>query len=164
MRWLLVSVAAVLLALPASGAGNTRMGLARTVCDEPAARATLDQYLRAFNRGDFAALETLFAQAPTFVWYTVAPPKGRSSAGPNGRASLIAYFQARHARGEKLGLLRFRYGGTQQRDGAIQAGFSGYLSRRAGDLRPSRRGFKAVLRCTPEDREIIVVSIGGPLR
>ena len=49
-------------------------------------------------------------------------------------------------------------------DGAIQAGFNGYLSRRAGDLRTSRRGFKAVLRCTPEDREIIVVSIGGPLK
>lgn len=161
MRWIVALIAVWMLALPVSGSGDS--SARRSLCDEPAARATFDSFLRAFNEGDPEALNALFAPDPHFVWYTIAPPQGRAGAGPTGRSSLLAYFAARHEQGEKLGLLSFRYGSAQQRDGAIQSGFHGYLSRRAADLWPSRRGFKAVVRCTPERSELIVVSIGTPV-
>ncbi len=106
VRWIVALIAISTLALPAAGSGDS--SARSSICDGPAARATLDTFLRAFNRGDLDTLDTLFAQEPEFVWYTIAPPQGRTSAGATARASLLAYFSARHAQGETLGLLSFR--------------------------------------------------------
>jgi hypothetical protein len=166
-RWnlhLVALVAAVCvatsLAVPASGI-TARTG---TQCDEASSRAALGAYLRAFNQGDYATLDVLFAQAPHFRWYSSAPPHGRTGQGTSrDRGTLIRYFRARHAKREKLSLVKFNYASAQDRDGAVVSNFNGDLSRRASDVPARRRGFKASLRCTETERQFIVISIGTPM-
>jgi hypothetical protein len=155
---LVVVCFAAALVAPASGT-TARTG---TACDAASSRVALATYLRAFNQGDYASLDILFAQAPHFVWYTSAPPHGRTGQGTRDRRTLIRYFRARHAKREKLTLLTFNYASAQERDGAIVSNFNGRLTRRATDVPARRRGFKASLRCTETEMQFIVVSIGTP--
>ena len=157
MRWL--ALAAVAAALNAAGSASG----ARTPCDEPASRAAFGAFLTAFNRGDAATLDGLFAPAGQFGWYSSAPPKGRVQQASRNRATLAAYFRSRHARDEKLGLVKFNYASAQPRSGATVANFNGILTRRAADVPMRKRGFKAALRCTDTERQFVVVSIGTPL-
>jgi hypothetical protein len=138
-------------------------GAARTPCDETASRAAFGAFLTAFNRGDAAALDGLFAPAPEFGWYASSPPNGRVQQASRNRATLAAYFHSRHASGEKLGLVKFNYASAQPRSGATVANFNGILTRRAADVPIRKRGFKAALRCTDTERLFVVVSIGTPL-
>jgi hypothetical protein len=138
-------------------------GAARTPCDEPASRAAFGAFITAFNRGDAAALDELFAPAPEFGWYASSPPSGRVQQASRNRPTLAAYFDSRHARGEKLGLVKFNYASAQSRSGATVANFNGILTRRAVDVPMRKRGFKAALRCSDTERLFVVVSIGTPL-
>ena len=159
MRWLAsVAFAAVLSVSAGSASGATR-----TPCDEPASRAAFAAFLTAFNRGDGAILEELFAPVGEFGWYASSPPSGRVQQASRKRATLAAYFRSRHAKGEKLGLVKFNYASAQPRSGATVANFNGILTRRAADVPLRKRGFKAALRCTDTERLFVVVSIGTPL-
>lgn len=159
MRWLaLVNFVAVL-----SVAAGSASGAARTPCDERASRAVFGAFLTAFNRGESATLDGLFAPAGEFGWYSSAPPKGRVQQASRSRATLAAYFRSRHAKGEKLGLVKFNYASVQPRSEATVSNFNGILTRRAADVPLRKRGFKAALRCTDAERLFVVVSIGTPL-
>jgi hypothetical protein len=155
---LVVVCVATALVVPASG--TTAPG--GTACDEASSRVALAAYLRAFNQGNYGALDLLFAKAPHFVWYSSAPPHGRTGQGTRDRGTLIRYFRARHAKRERLTLLTFNYASAQERDGAVVSNFNGRLTRRANDVPSRRRGFKAALRCTETETQFIVVSIGTP--
>lgn len=159
MRWL----ASVTFAAVLSVAAGDASGAARTPCDERASRAAFGAFLTAFNRGDAATLEGLFAPADEFGWYASSPPKGRVQRASRDRATLAAYFRSRHAKGEKLGLVKFNYASAQPRSGATVSNFNGILTRRAADVPLRKRGFKAALRCTETERLFVVVSIGTPL-
>jgi len=138
-------------------------GAARTQCDEPASRAAFGAFLTAFNRGEAAALEALFAPAGQFGWYASSPPRRRVQQASRNRVTLVAYFRSRHAKGEKLGLGKFNYVSAQPRLGATVASFNAILTRRAAEVPLRKRGFKAALRCTNTERLFVVVNIGTPL-
>jgi hypothetical protein len=132
-------------------------------CGAASSRASLASYMVAFNNGRFVSLDAAFAPSPTFQWYSIAPPKGRTEGASSNRSTLLAYFRARHEQHEKLRILTFRYSSTQARDGALVANFNGDLYRRADDLRAGRRHYKGALRCSEGTQQLIVISIGGPL-
>lgn len=132
-------------------------------CGPATARASLAAYMVAANNGRFADLDAVFAPAGEFVWYSTAPPKGRVGTASRNRATLLAFFRARHLKREKLAIATFRHVGTQQRDGVLLANFNGDLRRTATDLHPERRHYKGTLRCADGSNQLIVVSIGGPL-
>jgi hypothetical protein len=156
----LVAVVFAAVLSSAAGSGSTAV---RTPCDEQAARAAFGAFLTAFNRGDAATLEGLFAPAGEFGWYSSSPPSGRVRQASRNRATLAAYFRSRHARGEKLGLVKFNWASAQPRSGGTDANFNGILTRRATDVPLRKRGFKAALRCSDSERMFVVVSIGTPL-
>jgi hypothetical protein len=142
------------LALPGAGTATPTEG-----CNASDARYAFNTFLSGFNAGKYSALQTMFAAEPDFMWHAVAPPYGRVAERSFNRATLDAYFRARHARREVLKLVKFNFASTQQRDGALLANFNGTLTRKANDLPLERRGFKAALRCGDEYR-FIIVSIG----
>jgi hypothetical protein len=153
---LVVLCIATALVVPASGT-TAPVG---TACDAASSRAAFNAYLKAFNQGDYATLNVLFAQAPHFVWFTSAPPHGRTGQGTRDRGTLMRYFRARHAKREKLALVAFNFASAQERGGAVVSNFNGRLTRRASDVPAGRRGFKASLRCMETEKQFIVVSIG----
>lgn len=157
------SLALVTLAAALVVAASTASGATRTPCDEASSRAAFAAFLTAFNRGDQAALEGLFAPAGEFAWFASAPPKGRVQQASRNRATLAAYFRARHLKGEKLGLVKFNYASAPLRGGATVSNFNGILTRRATDVPLKKRGFKAALRCTDVGRQFVVISIGTAL-
>jgi hypothetical protein len=142
----------------AASAGGTDAN-AEAVCDATVARATLTRHVQAFNRALYGTLQELFAQEPEFGWYSVAPPFGRTNQRAQNRATLMAYFRARHAKREVLHVVKFNFASTQERDAVVVANFNGHLTRRATDLPRERRGFKATIRCAPSP-QFIVLSIG----
>ena len=157
MRPIACLAAVVALALASTGG---RAGASGVVgCGALEARAALNAYVLAFNRGNTSDLQALIAAEPAFTWYSVAPPHGRTGEKAYDRVTLGTYLRARHASREVLRIVVFNFASTQERDGALTANINGELTRQASDLRSERRGFKATLRCG--DRlELIVLSIG----
>ena len=133
-------------------------------CDEAASRGSLSTYLRAFNRGDLATLNQLFAPQSEFQWYAVAPPRGRVGLVAMDRASLLSFFRARHRHLEVQKLVKFTFASTQTRPEGLVANFNGVIVRRARDLPVQRRGFKATIQCDDGATQFIVVSIGTTVR
>ena len=156
MRWIAVSVAALSLGLAGGQARATTQGS----CDAAEAHAVFNEYLVAFKRGQYTDLQALFATKPDFLWYAVSPPYGRTGQRAQNRLALLSYWRARHAKQERLGVVRFNFASTQERDGALLANFNGQLIRKANDLPSERRGFKATLRCGADATQFIVLSIG----
>ncbi len=128
-------------------------------CDASDARYAFNAFVSSFNAGKYTDLQTIFAAEPDFMWHAVAPPYGRVAARSFNRATLDAYFRARHGKREVLKLVTFNFASTHERDGALLANFNGTLARKANDLRLERRGFKAALRCS-DQHQFIIVSIG----
>ncbi len=158
MRFIVGIVAIALLAASANGTA----AIAEAPCDATVARATLTKHVSAFNAGRYAMLQRLFVQEPEFGWYAVAPPFGRTNQRSQDRATLMAYFRARHAKREVLQVVKFNFASTQERDGAVVANFNGQLTRNATDLPRERRGFKATIRCGSAP-QFVVLSIGTKL-
>ena len=92
------------------------------------ARPIVDRFVRAFNRGELAELDSLFAQETEgWSWYAVGDLAGRRSlAAAKNRLNLVAYFDQRHRKHESLRLVEFKEnsGGN----------FEFILIRRADDL------------------------------
>lgn len=110
--WIAAAVLAI-SALPASTA--TPNGPSQ--CNAGEIRATLVSFSTAFNRGNLQALDSLFAKEPDFQWYST---DGRIGRAAKRRGTLIPYFRARHASGERLGLKRFRFTGNSPRFGNFE--------------------------------------------
>lgn len=154
MRYIVGLAIAVAVALPGASTATT-VGS----CNASDARYAFNTFLASFNTGKYGVLQTMFAAEPDFMWHSVAPPYGRVSARAYNRATLDAYFRARHGKREVLKLTKFNFAFTDERAGTLTANFNGTLTRMANDLRLERRGFKAALRCG-DKHQFIVVSIG----
>lgn len=169
MRWIAIAVAALSLCF----VGGEAQATSQASCDATEARAVLNKYLVAFKRGQYNDLQNLFAAKPDFRWYSVAPPYGRTSLSSSpydrpaqnaeNRVALLSYWRARHAKGETLNVVKFRFALTEERGGSLFAHFNGDLIRKANDLPSERRGFKATLRCGTGATQFIVLSIGSKI-
>ena len=100
----------------------------------------------AFNRGDRRTLASVWSAEPDFQWYSTQAPGERLQGAAQHRPSLVPYFLARQANGERLELTFFRANGNSQ--GPRPYGnFEYRLNRRAADLLPTEYQGKGALHC-----------------
>lgn len=102
-------VLAVLFPVPASAVvahdpAPPTSCLARSTTAEGVSRLVKD-FMRAYNVGDVAGLETVFSHEPEFEWYTVSRGRRQEVAAFN-RVDLPPYFARRHLAGDHLKLLK----------------------------------------------------------
>ncbi len=130
------------------------------VCDAAALATRLTAFVRAYNRGDLAALERIFSRR-SFKWYSSAGPGPRMNEEATNRGTLIAYLAERHHHGDRISRLAFRFNGYDR-------GFAHFeltATRRADDYRGGRWFAvlgKGALDCGTLPPTIAVLSIGGP--
>ncbi|MDQ3823894.1 MAG: hypothetical protein M3321_11725, partial [Actinomycetota bacterium] len=168
--------------VPEGGIGGIRLGLRGTTdvffpldndpfrspggvrCDVAIVRATLAAFVRAYNRGGERTLDRLFSRT-RFVWYSANAPGARLRAAASNRATLMRYFRARHRRGDRLVLLRYRFNGYAR--GADLGNFDFGARRRADDFRGGawfELTGKGALDCARPPATFAVLSLGGPSR
>jgi hypothetical protein len=148
-------VAAATLALFAPPASATPPS-GRSHCNARELRATLVSFAAAFDRSNLQVLDSLFAEKPDFQWYAT---DGRIGQAAKRRDTLIPYFRARHARGEKLGLKHFRFTGNSPHYG----NFEMTMRRRIPGVRHSRWQpvpGKGAAVCREGTTRLIVMSLG----
>jgi hypothetical protein len=133
----------------------------------------LSSFVGAFNSGDDARLDALFAQRPLFRWYSSGPPGLRRLAAAKNRATLIAYFRTRHLQRDRLRVVSFRFNGNTPGygDAPGYGNVAFTMKRSAAD---HRRGSwfgvvgKGAAVCSDDASEqrvqFIVMSLGGPAR
>lgn len=74
----------------------------------------VQRYVKAYNAGDVARLDRqVFAREPAFQWYSDGRRLGAAS---EDRATLRAFFAARHRAGDRLRLVRFHYNDYRRTD------------------------------------------------
>ena len=131
---LTVAIAAALLLGEGAQAEAIRGGspAVERECTASETRQLVRTSVSAFNRGDSAQLNRLFAPASRFKWYSTGGPGRRLGSAAHKRGTLIHYFAARHAERERLTLIGWRGGGNA--NGYFH--FQFLLIREARDLRP----------------------------
>lgn len=77
-------------------------------CTRGRVEAVVREFVRAYNEGDSAALERIWAQEPDFQWYFVHGEREGPEA--HDRSRLGTYFFERHVLGDRLRLGRLRVG------------------------------------------------------
>ena len=164
--------------VPAGGIGGIRAGVRGTTdvffplandpftspggvrCDVAAVRATLVAFVSAYNSGDLERLDALFSRQ-RFVWYSSGEPGMRLRGEAANRKSLMAYFQRRHGRGDRLSPLTVRFNGYDAKRKLGHFELKG--ERRAEDFRGgvwfALRG-KGALDCSKPPVKIAALSIG----
>lgn len=118
-------------------------------------------FARAFNDGDLATVDRLFAKEPGFKWYSSALPGKRIGAAAQRRATLLDYFRRRHARGDALVIRSFTFHGNSGGVGH----FAATVRRSARDYRggrPIQVPAKGAATCVAGYAAFVVMSIGGP--
>jgi ketosteroid isomerase-like protein len=119
-------------------------------------------FVAAFDRGDLARLDALFAPGTSFEWYSSNAPGLRVSEAARNRDSLRAYFRRRHLVHDRLRLVSFVFTGNSS--GYGNAAFT--MRRAASDYRRGdwfRLSGKAAARCSGKASvQFIVLSLGGP--
>jgi hypothetical protein len=114
----------------------------------------VDRFIDAFNHGDLAQLDQLFAGlGEGFRWYATDAPGQRFNPEASNRDTLMAYFAARHLKHERLALnsLDITY-----IDG-YAAGLWLHLTRSADDgLPPTRYEGKGVVQCATTPMRLIL--------
>jgi hypothetical protein len=132
-----------------------------TTCAAGEVETLVGRFLEAFNAGDMAALDRLFAREPEFEWYSTGGPGERLDPIARDRASLMPYFAARHARGERLALRSFTFNGNATFRSRTHGNFVYALVRSADDLQSSDyRGKGAALCYRNRADELFVWSMG----
>lgn len=112
-------------------------------------------FVDAFNRGDLGALDDVFAHEPEFEWYSVDAPSEPITRSAYDRLSLVPYFAARHAHGERLMLRSFRFNGNSP--GGRYGNFEYGLTRSAEDLEPTPYHGKGAAFCYRTRADVIFV-------
>lgn len=125
-------------------------------CSAGEVDSLVERFLGAFNRGDLAALDTVFARDPEFKWYATAAPGERLLPRAADRSSLVPYLGARHAVGERLVGRTFRFNGnTNARP--TYGNFEFTLTRQADDLVPTAYQGKGAALCYRARPDTIIV-------
>ena len=148
-----------------AGAGTTRavrQSVTAKVFDCTAAetRAAFRSFVSAFNAGDYGRLDSVFAKAPGFGWFSSPRPGVRLNAAATRRDTLVRYFRSRHLKRDRLRVLSFRFNG-----GNGVGNFEFKLRRSASDYRRAAWfGLigKGAASCVGPRVQFIVVSLGGP--
>jgi len=130
-------------------------------CGREATRAAVRTFFTAFNAGDFARLDALFAPEPAFQWYSTPAPGERLGPPARRRETLIPYLRRRHARGDRFDLDAFHWNGR-----------SSHWSNFAFEARGSSPAFhggnwfradgKGVAVCGTGAAQLIVLTFGEP--
>lgn len=145
------SASAATLQGPALGSG---------ACGKPKARRAFTSFLRAFNRGDYAALDSLFAAQPAFAWFSSNDPGTRLRKRAERRDTLVAYFRWRHFEHDRLRLAYL----TVNTGAPHSTGLGFELRRSAADLRDGEWlavSGKAGLTCHEGRPKFLVISLGS---
>ncbi len=124
-------------------------------CTSGETRQLVLTFVSAFNRGDSARLNEVFATAPRFRWYSTGGPGKRLGSAAHKRGTLIRYFAARYAERERLTLIGWRSGGNA--NGYVH--FQFVLIREARDLRPTPYQGKGAAICSNAANTIAVWSM-----
>jgi hypothetical protein len=154
---------AIGFALPATPAGALVPPTGRSHCTGGQLREGLVEFTHAFDRGDAAALDALFATSPDFQWYTTPGPGRILARGAAGRSLLIPYFERRHTRHDRLRLTSFSFNGNSPHYGNFS-----FTMRHASDGfdrgRPFPQAGKGAAICDSEGTRFIVLTFGEPHR
>jgi hypothetical protein len=143
-------IATVLLAAPSPAQRARERACGTTV------HRLVVRYVEAYNKGDTRRLDRLFAPEPAFQWYSAGDPD-RFSPAAEDRTTLIPYFAARHAAGDRLRLERFKFNGRRATDDTGH--FEMTLRRRtATGARWRNSSAKGAVVCAR--KQIIVTSLG----
>src|SRR5207249_1705573 len=102
------------------------------VCDVRAVSGALHWFKGAFNTGDMPGHQALFSRT-RFAWFSSTRPGLRSDPAARNRATLIAYFRARHRLHDRVLSFTFRFNGFEP--GRSLGHFSLTGTRRADDFR-----------------------------
>lgn len=103
-------------------------------CTPDTVHQVVDRFIEAFDRGDVAQLDQLFARdGEGFHWYSTDAPGQRLNAEASNRDSLMAYFAARHLQHERLALNSLDITYTND----MEAGFWFRVTRSADDGLPA---------------------------
>ncbi len=152
-----ISLAAVALSLAtAVPAAAVSPPTGPSHCRAGRVHRTLQGFAGAFDRGDYAKLDEIFARPPDFQWYFT---DGRIGRVAKRRATLIPYFRRRHARGERLGVGSFRFTGNSPHYG----NFEMTMRRRIPGVRRGRwerAPGKGAAVCREGATRLIVMSFG----
>lgn len=130
-------------------------------CDAAVVHATLNAFVRAYNRGDVRRLDRLFSREG-FVWYFATGPSRDLRGAKQNRNTLIPYFRERHRHGDRLTLLTYRFNGYHRERDLGHFQLNG--RRRADDFRGGRwveMVGKGALDCSRPPVAIAVLLVGG---
>lgn len=150
-----LAAAALCVVLGASGfldrdtasARGSREGTTK-LCSPAEVSTLVRNFIAAFNRGDGARLDTLFAREPDFGWFSTTAPGARFREAAKNRATLARYFRSRHVRAERLQLRSLRVNRNTVAAGMTPyANFEYRLIRQANDLPPTRYHGKGSAHC-----------------
>ena len=106
-------------------------------CDRSEVRELIDKFVAAYNRGDVAYLDQVWAQGPDFFWYFVQDDVLRRGSLAKDRSTLPVYFAERTAYDEELTLRRLAIKWERGWHGAWDIAFE--LTRRSDHLEASGR-------------------------
>ena len=126
-------------------------------CTASGTRSLVFAFVRAFNAGDRAALNRLWAKGSHFRWYMAWQDEPRAGETVYFRARLLTYFAARHLQQERLKVVRFHFGGK----GFGYGHFDYRLEREALDLSATSRVYdgKGAVACYTRPRALAVWSM-----
>jgi hypothetical protein len=157
-----VATAAALLLLGCSG-GTSQAAPAGSItnCTAMQTRSALVSFIAAFDAGDLARLDALFAGSSWFRWYSSSAPGARFDPQARMRGTLIAYFRARHAQRDRFRLVSFTFNGNT----LGYANLVWKMRRSAGDFRAGAWftvEAKGAALCQGASTRFVVMSVGGP--
>jgi hypothetical protein len=132
-------------------------------CSAGVTRTTVTRLIAAINEGDIDLADQLVAKGDAFIWFSVG--RERIGEAAKDRRTLRDYLAARHAQGERLRLLGFRYQGVSRApvhgETRRHANFSMVLVRTARDYPSAPVLGKGATDCDLRPSQVAVWSLGS---
>ncbi len=131
--------------------------LATAICTSDNVSQVVRSFVGNFNRGNIQELDKVVASPGQFSWYSTDSPGQRINDEAHNRDTLMAYFERRHDRHERLELQAFRFTGTSANG---RGNFEFELTRSADDgLSSAPYGGKGAVDCTQVPNTLVVWSM-----
>ena len=105
----LTSVLLALVVLGGLATPGAMTARAAESCSRETVADLVRTFVRAYNRGNSARLDRLWAQEPDFEWYSVSPDERERDAAYD-RETLIPYFERRHELNDRMRLRSLQVG------------------------------------------------------
>lgn len=126
-------------------------------CRPGEVRTLVRGFVAAFNQGDSAALDEVFAEASRFRWHSTTSPGARLRAAAANRNSLVPYLSGRHAAGERFRLRSFRLNGNGNDGVRVYGNFVYTLTRTTPERGSARFGGKGAALCYEDQPDVLIV-------